>query len=487
MYNCKPTHLRLPPWRDDHVLLGVLYLLTGFIVVVMGSHRIWQFWSLLEPELPFSLPSDIPDRIVGRLPHALAIFVNFVASLAGVLLGISWCLSGFAELLASRHRGVSPGPLFEPERIVELMLGAAKQRVGDALEPSCGHRSLSPTFPRLSLASKDIFYGLCRKIFKLLVILIVAKALFMVAEHLPLFVSETTQAEWALHVPSATPLYALIGIFIAMDAIMAVALFADKRNPLCPDVRAIQAGGSAHPLFLVSLLEESAAVNMARGAVSQTKWRLIEQGNPPCYGSLIESVQEIGTPRARLAAYPAMILSTFATALGFYSLMNMEFVGTFDSVGHFAAEAGLEYAGRVIFFVGVVILGGHLAYWAEAFLRLTSWASRLCLVVVWEKHTEANEQERPTGGLSQEGKKTARWALLALPHCWGDLFTPASHIVRQFGVAVLWASAYSESAAPSSRRILVGSSPPQDLDDPIDSIIEAAFLAHFDKYSPPPQ
>ncbi|MGC8907213.1 MAG: hypothetical protein ACP5M0_07190 [Desulfomonilaceae bacterium] len=483
MSNAKPTQLRLPLWRDDNFLVSLLYVLTGFIVAAMGAQRMWQFWLQLQPYLPFSLPPDIPDRVAGHLPHALTVFVNFTASLAGVVLGISWCLSGFAELLALRHRGAVPGALVEPERVVESMLGAAKHTDRDAADLFFVQESASGAMPRLSRASKDILYRLCWNIFKLLAILIVAKALFMLADHLPQLLRETIHTAWTLRVPSPTPLYSLIGCFIAIDVMMAVALFMDKRIPLHPEVRIIQACGTAHPLFLASLFEESAAVSMSLRAAAQTKWRLIEEGNPPAYGSLIESVYEMDAPRARLAGYPALVLSAFATILGSYGLMTIQFGGTFASVGQFAAEAGLACAVRLLFLVGVVILGGHLARWAEAFLRLTRWASTLCLVVVWEKRAEANEEGPPVAS-SHKGRENARWALLTFPHCGGDFFSAGPQGLRQFGVAVLRAAVYSESAAPSARRVLVGASPHKELDESIDHIVEAPFSAHFEKCPP---
>ena len=480
--NCKPTQLRLPLWRDENVLVSFLYVVTGCIVAAMGAQRMWQFWLQLQPYLPFSLPPDLPDRIAGHLPHALTVLVNFVTSLAGVVLGVSWCLSGLAELLASRRRGVAPGPLVEPERVMESMLGAAKSNAEKAAELFFVRQSRSGALPRLSDASRDILYRLCWNIFKLLVILVVVKGLFMLADHLPGFVWQTTQMTSAVRVPSATPLYSIIAIFISVDVLMAIALFMDKKIPLRPEVRVIQARGTGHPLFLASLFEESAAVSTSRRAAAQTKWRLIKEGNPPYYGSLIESVRGIDTPRARAAAYPAMILSACTTALGFYGLMTMEFGGTFDSVGQFAAQAGLECVTRVLFLVGVVMLGGHMARWAEAFLRLTSWVSTLCLVVVWEE--QAQEKEGQPFSSSHEGKDGSCWALLALPRCDGELLSAAPQASRQFGVAVLLASAYSESSAPASRRILVGSSLHKDLDEAIDPIIEAPFSAHFEKCSP---
>lgn len=471
---------RLPFWHNDRVLLGLLYVSTGLVVACGGCLRIWALWMQLQPHLPFSLPSDLAERIGAHMPQVLSSLVNVVASLAGLLLGIAWLVFGVGELIAGRDKGVVPGPLVGPEIVAEEIVHNADPEVLIAKTSSSTSKAIRQRPPRLSPVSKSILYGLSWSIFKLLVILLLVKVLFIAADYMPRFIQETTQTALTVRTPPASPLYFLLGLFIAADIIMALSLFPEKRRPLAPNVQIIQARGARHPRFLLSLFEESATIAAPHQAISPTKWRLMKVDNDLCYGSLVETVQHISISWPRLVVYPTMTISVFATAIGSYSLMNIEFTGSFYSVGQFAQEAALTCLVRVLFLILLVMLGGHLARWAQTFVRWTGWDSIMFLVVVWTDDKVPLKEEGCRQILAaHRGKRGSSWALQASPE--EDNLNAFAHESQSFLVTVYWASAYSESSTPESQRTVVGSGFGGKLDERIDNIIEAPFTAHFEK------
>ncbi len=434
----------------------------------------------LEPYLPISLPPDIPDRIGSHLPQLMSGLVNVLASVAGLVLGISWVLSATGELVASRRGSFVPGSLAAPEEVAETIVRNANPVAKEA------QKSSAPRDPKLAIihsgigVSKHIFFKLSWSIFKLLIVFLIVKLLFAVAEYVPRFVQETTQTQFFVQIPSPSPLYFVIGLFITADLLIALSVVTTRRLPLAPKYRSIKARGSMHPRFLVSLFEESATLAISYGALSQTKWRLTMVDDDLCYASLVETVHSMSRPWARMVVYPAIMLSVAATVTGFYTLMHLEFNGTFHSIKQFASEAGLAFSVRLIFLIGLILLGSHLAHWTEMLVQWTGWNSTVILFAVWPEDVTLTRAMHPLQILSSHtDKRGSMWILQNSSQ--KDSMKTYVPDVRDFTVAFFWSSAYSESSNPAGVRTLVGSSPYEIPEDRVESIIEAPFMADFER------
>lgn len=482
MFDRKPSAYALPFWYNGRALTGLLYFASGVVVASCGVLRIWDLWTQLESYLPFSIPPDIPERIASNIPDILSRVVNAVASLAGLLLGIAWLVSGVPALIAFRRYGMVPGSLRDPEIVAAAMVRFSNHA---AENPSPQNFTSSmPVNPyRISKVSKRIFYELCWSILKLLLIVAAVKLLLAVVTYLPRFIHETTKTQVVVMVPSGSELYFLVGLFIAADVIMALSLFARIKKPLAPNMRIMEARGSAHPALLLALFEESVILGSPDRVLSHARWRLTKVDETPCFGSLVEIVHGVSIPWQRPAVYSAMLFSVLATATGFYSLMNVEFTGSFSSVGQLASEQGLVGLFRVLFLIGLVILGGHLTRWVEIFVRWTGWESTLFLVTVCPGNNRGQDETAAQQNLpSPLFGKSSSWNLQTSPdHKALNALVNKTQLLH---VNFFWAHAYSESSTPSAQRNLAGAGSEVSLDEYVERIIESPFMAHFELDKP---
>ncbi len=112
---------KLAFWKNGEVLVGLVVLLSGIYVAWQGFTKIRELWTFFSSFLPLSLPEDVGERALSSLPLISKVFINTVGSMAAVLMGLAWILSGMSEALQAGQKPPEPSDVQKPELVAEFL------------------------------------------------------------------------------------------------------------------------------------------------------------------------------------------------------------------------------------------------------------------------------------------------------------------------------------------------------------------------------
>ena len=102
-----PSKIKL--WENGSLLLGITSVAIGLVVSIMAFSRLRDFFFLVVPYLPFTLPGDPLGFILKSLPSIFSVFVSFISSVAGFFFGLKWLFEGLPKILRKKRQITETG------------------------------------------------------------------------------------------------------------------------------------------------------------------------------------------------------------------------------------------------------------------------------------------------------------------------------------------------------------------------------------------
>lgn len=363
--------------KNGRALIGIVFFLSGVVILLDGTGRIRELWVQLAPYFPFALPQDAGERVLQSLPLIFATFISGVGSVSAVLIGGLWLLSGLAEVFRKEKVAPEPPDLADPGLVTESLRSSEAQYWRASSLPV---RLLSRMMPRARFTS-PVSYKMAASLLGSMVKIFFAAVLIAVVFHIfqlvPGLVKKYLQASLTLAVPSPRPLYLVLGFLMALNGLMALSLVVLKRNEFVRGRESLAIRGKGDPHLFLALLEEGCKLLSGKGLPDKRPVRLQHTENPHVRGSLIECFSEQARFFARPAAYCCLPLVFCFLTMGFSRLVH--FRRTPDPMPYvqFLSFHSLDWLVEVAFALALILAGVYVADQAGRLFRIRRFQSAL--------------------------------------------------------------------------------------------------------------
>lgn len=467
--------------KNGRALIGIVFLLSGAIICFDGAVRLRELWTLLAPYFPLNLPQHAAGRLQEFLPLIFATFVSAVGSVAAVLIGGLWLLSGLGDVF---HREKSPpeqSDLAHPELVAEsLRCAEAQYWKSSSLLVRLLVR-IVPTARFTSPVSYRMAAGLFGSAVKIFVLAIVIGLFFRLFHLIPGLVQKYLQASISLTVPSPRPLYFILGFLMIFDGLMALSLVARKRREFVRGRESFSVHGQGDPHLFLALVEEGCKLLSAKGLADKRPVRLRHADNPHLRGSLIECFSEQIGFFARPAAYCCLPVIFFFLTTGFSRLVYFRRVPEPMSYIQFLSSHSLDWILEVAFALALILAGVYLADRAARLFRIQRFQSALvfCQVGVGNPPRVGP----PTGrrfSFSADSESQA-WSVVNGVDPEFAEWAKNPHAPKRFQCEIFWTQAVSEASLDEDEgRFIIAMQASAGLDDGVRRIAILPFHVDFE-------
>jgi hypothetical protein len=477
---------KLAFWKNGEILVGLVVLLCGIYVVWQGIAKLRELWTFFSSFLPLVLPEDVGERMLASLPLIGKVFVNTVGSLAAVLMGFAWILSGLGEALQAVEKSADSSDVQKPELVAEfLRTGHGQYWKSSALLV----RLVGSFWPRARLVSPisyEMIGGLVWSTVKVVLVGIGIAGVWHLLHMVPELVKTYLHRDVHLVVPSARPLVSLLGFVVCVHVLIALSVIPFKRPSFVRTRESLCVRGSSDPNGFFALLEEGCRLLNAVGVPQRAPIRLGTDGNTAMKATLVETTPERVRTVAKPAGYFCLALFFFTVTMGFTRLI--QFQRPVDPIPYqeFLTTRLLGYSLDIAFALALIVVGLHFADQARKLFGIRRFRSALICAFVGADSMPRPISTQPAHTRDDVSEpQEIQWKA---SHGADDRFANwarAPHVSGTFDVDLFWAEAFSESAFTGGPRFVTDLQQSQDLDDAMEHIRRIPFHVAYELDAPP--
>ena len=471
---------KMPFLGDGRVLLGVVFVIAGLFVAREGILKLRDVWEQFAPFFPLSLPDDVSQKAIHSVPDIFKFFVVLVSSVCAVLIGALWAVSGVQDLFQA-HRKIPRPPDFEkPELVAESI------RSGRTLYWTSTPRLMRSLWKLWSPArfmspiSYQFLKEMLRSFLKIALLAVLISLIFSFLRATPALLERYFHISLKVIVPSAGPLFFLLGLVAFINCLILVNLVPFKRVEFTRSCEVAPVSGRGDPHVFFALLEEGCKLLTARGRPDRGAVRLEEETRPHMKGTLIENFPEGVRGLMTPAGYVCLPLILLLLTMGFTRLIHFQ-----RSIGpmaymEFLTGHSLDYLLELVFGLGLILSGLYFAEWARKLFDVRRYRSALIFC-----HTEGQSVSEPLAGTanprsrSRRASEGMRWKVAQAVDDQFAAWAKDPRAAKRFHVEVCWAEAISESVGTGGPRYLIEARKTQSIDSALSRIIELPFHVDF--------
>lgn len=419
----------------NHTLLYGIILTTLGIFVTAGS--VTRLYELRE-FFPLRLPDQVNEFILNYLPFIVGTFITTVASMAGLIVGVNWALSGLKQVCRLRVPLRWAGDYYRPES-VSLGLKEGKLRSYER-SPSVLFSLLGRFWSNARFISEipgEIVRWNTRFIWKALAVGIAIHFLFKALNLVPSYLSSLGLGSGYV-VPSAVPLYNLLVVVCVLKLVVALSLTPAKKPGASREMDSMIVEGKGHPSVFFAILEEGSRV-FAHGGFPNRIHRsrpLACDDGETLLGTLIESFPHYVRTSPRIAALLNLLLGSVMVLIGFLQLILTQYPSFSVSYEDFFRLYMLSLLVDIVWNVAMILFGKGFLEQARSLMSTYRFRSSLVYV---EAKGDFDKNLLPDLGKIVSAER------LFNPLC------PCAFNLRYFS-----AEAISEAVTPEGVRELVG-------------------------------
>lgn len=476
---------RVPLVTNGAALLGLAFALSGFLISRYAYLQLAFFVRELAAVLPFSITPDLQQRLLVSLPLIVTIFISLVSSIAALLIGVLWIFSGLLQAFRSRRRSEDPAPFENPDLAAESL--RRSEPLNWVALPSVLRllKRVWPSAPSPTPVAYEMLRSLVWTVAKLLLGMLVIAFIFYILRMIPALVRAVLSRQIELFVPSADPLYALIGLLFVFDALIGVSLIPFRQQPAERGVTEVPVRGRGDPHVLLALLEEGCRLLTPAGKPERHPVRLEAQEDARMRGTLVESFAQEVRSLGRPAAYVCLFLTIFLLVTGFSRLIHFQRSISPMPYSEFLSFHLLSYGLDVAFSLGLVFCGLHFGEWALKLFGMRRFRSSVvfCSVTMDQRSPSESLRARRRSAPGMELEEIT-WKRSHGVDAQFALWAKQPETTGRFKLDVAWADVISESATAASTRHVTGFHRSPSLDDAVKRILLLPFHVGFEREAP---
>jgi hypothetical protein len=446
----------------------------------MGVDKLGDLYARFSALMPLELPSGVGKWIGQSLPLIFSVFISLVSSVSAVLIGALWIIAGAVEALERRSQRAEAPEYAHPDAVAEALRRSEPQHVHQSRWLA---RLLVLLWPRARYMSpcaleicKEALWTVVKLILLIFAVAIVVSLLAMTPRFLATF-----KQDLVLVIPSAGPLYALIGVLVAINVIIALGLLPYRMTMFSRRCWGIPVRGGGDPNVFFALLEEGCRLLSPRGQGArrpQRPIRLTSVNETRPLGSLVEASLTPDRSVGRPVAYLCLPLMVVFLVMGFSRLIDFQRPVVSVPYGDFFAYYLFDYVMEVVFSFGMILAGLHMAEWARRLFGVRTFRSWLVFChVTREPEAAANAAKRGTARLEDgnDQRGEVAWQVLEDVDERFARWAKDPGTEERFNVEVCWAQVVSEADSDESPRHVVKAEPVPGLDDAMARILALPF------------
>lgn len=459
-------------FRDGPALAGFVLFVSGGVIACVGLFRIRDLWIQIQPALPLSLSVDVPEMLVHLFPSVLSVVVNFIASVCAVLMGIAWGFSGIASVVKSHRSRTCPSDLNSPELVAEALRSSWPAycfHVGPLLRILS---ALRPAIMYMNPLSKEILGDLRNGCLKATIAVILIACAVHLVSWIPGLLRKTFDWSLVIAVPSASPIYLLLGLVMLAYVMIGWSLLPTRHLQYIRGIKDLRVGGTGPPDLFFALLEESSILLDLGSQGVPRATRLELSGVPGVRATLIESSPQVVESSVKPLGFALLPLALVLPLAGFARLIYFQPpVASTLAIGQFFATHGLECLVEIAFCLALIIAGLRLGYWGERLLNVRRFRSAL----VFCRQKVADEKTFFEKGLPQ-----FTWQK---PEGWNESladWAERPEVSQSFSVEICWAELVSEAEGIAGPRQVVDIRLSPTLEALLERILVVPFALRFE-------
>ncbi len=472
---------RLTFFKNGEALVGLVLLLAGLFVIRDGFLKLKSLWFLFAPNFPVSMQEYTAQRILTALPFVFGSFVSIIASLCAILIGLLWAGTGLAEAFRSSRTRLAPGDFKYPDLIAEsLRVSRPQHRQPRAV------RVISALFPQAQLVSPvayELFTNLMRYCAKLFFTGIVIGLAFYMLRVAPLLINRYFHMNFSWVVPSAKPLYLILG-FIALGYILiGLSLVFVRREGFGRTAETFQVIGKGDPHLFFALLEEGCRLLTQKSFQQKTPVRLQLNSNPRVVGTLIENYPESVHSWGRPAAYACLPIFFLLLTSGFGRLIDFRLITQGIPYNEFIRLYLLDYLLEVAIGLTLIITGLQLADLTRRLFGVRKFCSTAVFSYVGQPLPNPPFISRKSAGRS--GSSTdIQWKIAPEVDEHFAYWARQPETATSFRLNICWAEIFSESITAAGPRLLTGMLKSPKIEAAMERILRIPLTVNFEIEAP---
>ena len=468
----------IPLIKNGHALLGIVFFLAGLVVTREAVLKLRELWVEFGQYFPLSLGGLALPRFLEVLPLVVLIFIVLVSSVCAVLIGLLWALSGLMDIIRSWRQPVVSGDLKQPEVVAEAVRTAQAQYWRSSSWWIRGFVYLWPRARLMSPVSFEILGDVFGYLFRLaLLALAVALATHLLA-YIPSLAKRFLQVTVILAVPSASPLYLTLAAMMLVNLLIGASFVPVRKKEFFRECEPARVTGSGSISLFFALVEEACTLLNPKGASRKPPVRLEGDQNPPERATFVESQPKAVRSLARPAGYCCLPLAFLFCTMGFSRLIDFQRPVVTAHWTDFLSYHLLDYIFEVIFALGLIFAGLHLAEWARRIFDIQKFRSSV--VLCFARTPRPSPASRPTE--DGEGVRSAEGVLWKVVPGLDPEFAQWARSAGQgdsFEVTTCWADILTETTGPQSPRFVIDMDRSESLDEAMAKIIELPYRVNF--------
>ena len=269
---------------DGRVLLGIVFVIAGLFVAREGILGLRELWRQVAPFFPLSLVGDMSQRAVHSVPHIFKFFVVIVSSVCAILLGFLWAVSGVQDLFQVHRKIRRPPDLDKPELVAESIRSgrtlhwmSTPRLIGSLSRLWAPARFMTPI-------SYQFLKEILRSFLKIAFLAVLVALIFSFLRATPALMEKYLHISFKASVPSAGPLFFLLGLVAFVNCLILVNLVPFKRVKFMRSCEVAPVSGRGDPHVFFALLEEGCKLLTAKGRTERGAVRLEEETQPHLKG-----------------------------------------------------------------------------------------------------------------------------------------------------------------------------------------------------------
>jgi hypothetical protein len=471
---------KMPFLGNGQILLGIIFVIAGLFVAREGILKLRDLWHQFAPFFPLSIADDLPKRAIHSVPIIFKFFVVIVSSVCAVLIGALWVVSGLQDLFRARRKTIQPADFDKPELVAEAirsgraMYWASTPRLVRFLSSIwTPARSMSPI-------SYQFFKEVLRSLVKIAVLAVLIALIFAFMRATPALVDKYFHISLKLFVPSAGPLFFLLGLVAFINCLILVNLVPFKKAEFMRSCEVAPVSGRGDPHVFFALLEEGCKLLTVKGRSDRGAVRLEDETRPYMKGTLIENLPERVWALLIPAGYVCLPLILLLLTMGFTRLIHFQRPAGSMTYMEFLAGYSLDYVLEVVFGLGLILSGLYFAEWARKLFDVRRFRSAVIFC-----HTEGQADQSPrsvSANAPPRPRRESRGIRWKVAQAVDDQFAAWAkdpHAATRFHVEVCWAEAISESIGNEGPRYLIEARKTESIDSALSRIVELPFHVDF--------
>lgn len=468
-------------WKNGEAFLGLVFVVTGAYVLWQSLGMLHQLWGQAAEYLPLrQLADEGGKQLSEELPLISGVFIRLISCLCGVLVGITWVVSGILTIGEAITQKLEPSPLQQQELAAEIL------RTGSILYwRSAGSlvRWLTGAWRRIAEISPvalKLVGNSCRAILKTLLVAIVLLGVWRIFHLIPTLLKKYLDVTVSLVIPSPLPLFVVLALVLVIHLVLALSLIWVRPPAPFRKGKLVPVRGRGDINLFFAIIEEGCKLLSPQENLIQPPLRVEQPKEPLLRGTLIETpatpVSLAGKPMGYVCATLLFVLTT----MGFSRLMHFSRGASPMAIQDFFCIQFSDYLLEVGFSVALIVAGIHFGEQARKLFAVRRYQS----AVVFCHETPRNAELLNSENLALRRVEIANSQMMSWRAVRGadDQFAAwakGPHRDRRFDVQVYWAEVISESIAPQSERYIVTLQNSPVLDATITRILAIPFLIDF--------